>query len=422
MSRVLAFTLLIAALAGAQQPEPPRVYAIEGARIAPVSGPVLERGTVVLRDGLIEAVGASVAIPPDAWKIDGEGLTVYPGFIDARSALGVPAPRSASGGVVSNGPRDRPATTPWALAADLFEASDETLEKWRAGGFSSIAATPQQGIFPGRVSVLNLGRGRLDERVVRAAGALAIRIPAQNEAYSGYPGSLLGRIAYIRQIFLDAHTQRQALALYAADPVGLERPAYDRALTPLIELLDSAEPALYPANTAIEIRRALDLSREEQAPKMVVHGAQQAYAEGVAEELAAHKISALVDVSWPRAPADPDPEAEPSLRTLRFRKQAPTSPAALAQAGAEFAFFASKANGPDDTLTGVRKAVESGLSAEQALRALTLSAAEIHGVADRLGSIEPGKIANLVVFEKNPFEEKAQPKLVFIDGRRYEIR
>jgi len=418
--RLLGVLLLLSGSLAAQRPDPPRVYAIEGARIVPVSSAVIERGTIVLRDGLIEAVGPNVAKPADAWAISGEGLTVYPGFIDARSTLGVPGPRPASGGKLSSGPQDRPATTPWQRAADIFEATDETIERWRSGGFTSIAATPQQGLFPGQVSLLNLGRGRSEDQVVAPGVALAIRIPAENEAYSGYPGALLGRVAYVRQIFLDARTQQQALAIYQDNPVGLERPTYDRTLTPLIEAIESGMPALYPANSAIEIRRALALGAEKAAPKIAIYGAQQAYADGVAAELAKAKTAALVDVSWPKAANDPDPEAEPSLRTLRLRKHAPSSPAALAKAGVEFAFFGSKANNAENLLDGIRKAVAAGLSEADALEALTLSAARIYGVDDRLGSLEPGKIANLAVFAENPFQGKAKPKIVFIDGRRYE--
>lgn len=418
--RLLFVLALLAGSLGAQRPDPPRVYAIEHARIVPVSGPVIERGTIVLRDGLIEAVGAGVAPPADAWAIDGEGLTVYPGFIDARSTLGVPGPRPASGGKLSSGPQDRPATTPWLRAADIFEATDETIDRWRSGGFTSVAAAPQQGIFPGQVSLLNLGRGRSEDQVVAPGVALTIRIPAQNEAYSGYPGALLGRVAYVRQIFLDARTQQQALAVYQDDPVGLERPTYDRTLTPLIEAIGADLPALYPANSAIEIRRALALGAEEASPRMAIYGAQQAYAEGVADELAQSKTAALVDISWPKAPNDPDPEVEPSLRTLRLRKHAPSSPGALAEAGVLFGFFGSKANTAEDLLAGVRKAVDAGLSEADAVEALTLSAARIYGVDDRLGSLEPGKIANLAVFAENPFQGKAKPKIVFIDGRRYE--
>ena len=306
-------------------------------------------------------------------------------------------------------------------AADIYEVAAETVTKWRSGGFTSIAAVPRQGIFPGQTSLLNLGDGSREEQVIAPAVALAIRIPSDSEAYSGFPGSLLGRIAYVRQVFLDADAQRQALAIYRDNPAGLRRPPFDRALSSLIEALDAGRPALYPANTAVEIGRAVRLAAEEASPPMIVYGAQQAYEPAAASALAAARLSALVNVSWPKPPNDPDPAAEPSLRQLALRRHAPESPAALAAAGVPFAFYAGEASGPDELLDGVRQAVEAGLDPEAALTALTLTPARLYGVADRLGSLEAGKIANLAIFQNDPLTNKAKPTMVFVDGRRYDV-
>ena len=131
---------------------------------------------------------------------------------------------------------------------------------------------------------------------------------------------------------------------------------------------------------------------------------------------------ALVNAKWPEKEKDADPEAEESLRTLRFRDRAPGTPAALAKAGVPFAFYDGGLAGPKDMLKNVKKAVDAGLPPEAALRALTLSPAEIFGVADRLGSIEPGKIANLVVTDGDLFSEKTKIKFVFVDGRKFEVK
>jgi len=130
----------------------------------------------------------------------------------------------------------------------------------------------------------------------------------------------------------------------------------------------------------------------------------------------------LLDVAWPKAKSGADPEADVPLRVLEFRDRAPTSAAALADAGAPFAFYSSEAKSPGELLDGVRKAVEAGLSRERAVRALTLDAARIHGADRMLGSLEAGKIANLAVFEDDPFAEKAKPAMVFVDGVKYEVR
>src|SRR5260370_10054717 len=139
-------------------------------------------------------------------------------------------------------------------------------------------------------------------------------------------------------------------------------------------------------------------------------------------ESAGKKLPGLVNSKWPEAEKDADPEDKPSLRTVRFRDRAPASSAALAKAGVKFAFYSGGLTAPKDALKAAKKSIDAGLSPGAALRALTLSAAEIFGVADRLGSIESGKIANLVVTDGDLFEEKTKIKMVFVDGRRFVVR
>jgi hypothetical protein len=139
-------------------------------------------------------------------------------------------------------------------------------------------------------------------------------------------------------------------------------------------------------------------------------------------EIAAKKIPVLVDLKWPEAEKDSDPDDVPSLRTLRFRDRAPSTPAAFAKAGVRFAFYSGATTNPKDLLKAAKKSIDAGLAPDVALRAMTLSPAEIFGVADRLGSIEKGKVANLVITDGDLFNEKTKIKFVFVDGRRFEIR
>src|SRR5262249_42451186 len=160
---------------------------------------------------------------------------------------------------------------------------------------------------------------------------------------------------------------------------------------------------LIPANNHVQLRRALDLA-DRWNVKGVIYGGQMAYE--VAPEIAAKKLPVLVDLKWPEGEKDADPDETPSLRTLRFRDKAPGAPAALAKAGVKFAFYDGGLSAPKDVLKAAKKAIDAGLTRDAALRAMTLSPAEIFGVADRLGSVENGKIANLVVTEGDIFDEK----------------
>ena len=407
----------------------PRSFAIRGAKIVPVGSAPMENATAVVSRGVITAVGTNVTIPADAWVIDGKGLIVYPGLIDGFTDVGLAltqsggaAPSGGGGGgqqaAISRGPEDRPLTTPWRNAADEVNSSDPKIESWRAAGFTTTISAPKNGIFPGQAAILDLGGERPGNFVVKAPVAIPVSLQTWG-GFRNFPSSLMGSIAYVRQVWLDTNWGTQAQAAYEQNRRGTERPKYDRTEATLAEALGKHAVVLLPGNTSLQIRRALQLA-EEWKLNAVLYGAQMGYE--VAPEIAAKKMLVLVDLKWPEAEKDADPDATPSLRTLRFRDRAPSSPAALEKAGVKFAFYSGGMATPKDILTAVKKAIDAGLSPEAALRALTLSPAEIFGVAEITGSIEKGKIANLVVTDGDLFDKKTKVKMVFVDGRKYEVR
>ncbi len=424
----LAATGLLAhAASGFAQGGEPRYFAIRGAKIIPVSGPPIDSGTVVVANGLITAVGKDIPIPPEAWVIDGKGLTVYPGIIDSLTDLGLsgeqPAPAGQAAGprppaAIARGPEDRPGTTPWRNAADELKPDDKRIETWRSGGFTTAVIAPRGGIFPGQAAVVDLAGERPGDLVVKSPVALPLSLQPVG-SFTSFPGSLMGVLGHVHQVWLDTNWYVQASAVYDKNPRGLERPAYDRAEVTLADALRRNTLVLIPANNDIQLLRALVLA-DRWKVRPAIYGAQQAYA--VADVLAAKKLPVIINLKWPEKNKDADPDAEESLRALEFRDRAHSSPAALAKAGVKFAFSSGGLATPKDALKAAKKAVDAGLSADEALRAFTLSAAEIYGVADRLGSIEPGKIANLVVADGDLFNEKTKVKFVFVDGQRFEVR
>ena len=407
----------------------PQYFAIRGARVVPVSGPPMENATIVVSRGLITAVGKDIAIPAEAWVVDGKGLTVYPGLIDSFTDVGLPVtpPASSEGGPRrsqegAHGPEDRPYSTPWRTAADEATLSDKRIETWRNGGFTTVVSSPKGGIFPGQAAVLDLAGERAGDLVVKSPVAIPVTFQTSGGFGGGFPSSIMGTLAYIHQVWLDTEWSIKAQATYEKNPRSVARPRYDRTEAALAEALEDHAQVLIPANNSIQLRRALELVDRWKVKDATyaIYGGQMAYE--VAPEIATKKLPVLVNLKWPEAEKDADPEDKPSLRTLRFRDRAPSSPGALAKAGVKFAFYSGGITSPKDTLKGAKKSIDAGLAPDAALRALTLSAAEIFGVADRLGSIENGKIANLVVTDGDLFEEKTKIKMVFVDGRRFEIR
>ena len=415
----------------AEKPKEPPYFAITDARIVTGAGQTIEKGTVVLSKGLIAEIGTTVTIPAEAWVIDGSELTVYPGLIDALSDLGLKEERSGppgagpppgamgpSGSDTVLGPEDRPQTMTWKCAADELKTGDKRLESWRNGGFTSAVTAPNDGIFPGQAAFINLAAERAQDMVVATPAAFKVSLESSGGGRS-FPGSLFGIMAYIKQVFADAEHYQAAWSTYDADPRGKQRPKYDRALEPVVKARLEKWPVLIPGQWGKEIKRAIKLG-EDLEVATVVYGAHQGYA--ATDVLREKKVPVLVSVKWPEASKDADPEADVPLRTLKLWDRAPSTPAALQEAGVRFAFYSDGLKSPKDIMKNVRKAIEAGLTKEAALKALTLSAAEIYGVGDRLGSLETGKIANVIVTDGDLFEEKTKVKMVFVDGVKFNVR
>lgn len=414
------------------QPRPTRPdgmtsYAIQGARIVTVSGQTIANGTVVVDNGIITEVGSGVTPPPGAWVIDGTGKTVYPGLFDALTTLGHGTEpgigrgfggpgggQSAAETSHSWGPEDRPGTTTWMTAADDISGDDDRFESWRNAGFTTVVSTLHAGLVPGQAAVLNLGSfERAREMVVATPVAIRVNLQDRSRTFTGYPGSPMGVFAYIKQLYYDARHYADAWQAYEASPRGQQRPEWDLALEPIRLQFQEDWPALFPANSRSDIGRAM-ATTNEMGVTPIIYGAQGAYA--AADLLVNNNIPALVNLDWPAPPRNGDPEAKPSLEQLRLYDRAPTTPAVLADAGSAFAFYSGGLSGPAEVFPAVRRAVAQGLNESDAIRALTLSPAEIFGLDDRLGSIDEGKIANLVVTDGDLLGEDTRIETVFVDG------
>src|SRR5882757_2761796 len=401
VAALILFSLCAGAPLASAQGGEPQYFAIRGAKVVPVSGPTIDDATVVLARGVILAVGGKdVAIPADALVIEGKGLIVYPGLFDSFTDVGLsspPAPSAGEGGPraggqpTARGPEDRPAATPWRNAADEANISDKRVETWRNAGFTTVVSAPKGGFFPGQAAVFDLAGERNGDLVVKAPVAIPVSLNPAGGFGSGFPDSKMGVLAYIHQVWLDVDWSTKAEAAYEKNPRGMARPRYDRVNAALADALEDHALVLIPANSSLELRRALVLADRWKIPSVIV-GAHMAYE--VAPELAARKLPVIVNLKWPEADKDADPDDVPSLRELRIRDRAPSSPATLAKAGVKFAFSSDGITSP----------------------------ADIVGVADRTGSIEKGKIANLLVTDGDLFAEKTKIKMTFVDGKKFEFR
>ena len=399
-------------------------WALTNARIQTVTKGVIEKGTIIVRKGLIEAVGPNLTIPQDARVLDLAGKTVSPGLIDLTSSLGLPTQAAPTGGnfggggggaQTQGGPRGIEAERD---AARDLKVTPGDVKPIRDAGVTAVLVAPARGLFRGTSALVPL-RDSVDATAV-------VRDPvAMHIGYQGvqgdYPATLLGVITYQRQALYDA--QRQALLLdrFRTNPRGMVRPENDARVDALVPVVKGELPAFIEANNENEIRRAVRLAREFNL-KIAVVGATEGWL--ALDALAGKPVVVSMNFPQPtqvtrwsyrmsirRAPNDSAAAAR------QVQKLVEGNAAALNQAGIRFAIASG---GSREFVPNVRKAIAAGLPANVALEAVTIRAAELAGAGEVLGSIEAGKIANLVVTNGDILSDSAKVNTVFVDGIRYD--
>lgn len=431
ISRFYVAIFLLAALGLSSRAQSrSETFAITNAQIATVSGPTFSRGTIVVRDGLIEAIGENARVPADARVIDGSGLIVYPGFFDTNTSLGLTAPAAPRPGGQGGGQQSstQPAAQmssnsnypdglqPEESAAGQLKAGEAQFETNRNAGFTTVLTVSREGVFNGQSAIINLAGDSVSQMIVRAPFAAHFSFTTLRNGQ--YPTSLMGAISALRQMLLDAQRLQETRRAYEKNPRSMKRPEADKSLDALLPVLNRQLPIVFNANSDIEIIRALDITKEFNL-NAIIAGGQEAWK--VAGRLKAQNIPVLLSLNFPKRTAAASPEADAeSLEILRLRAETPKTAAKLAQAGVKFAFQSGGMTNIGDFLTNAGKAVENGLDRNAAIKAMSLSAAEILSVDDRLGSLDKGKIANLVVMRGDIFGKDKTITHVFVDGKLFE--
>jgi hypothetical protein len=433
----LVALLVLAAAVSPAPAERPRVYALTGATVVSEPGVEIEVGTVVIRDGLIEAVGAGVPVPPDAVEIDVSGMWVYPGLIDAHTALGVRTEsgerREASPGSMTGaaGARTSPgANHPISLVRPERRVLDRLVpfendhkreaERYRNLGFTAALAVPESGVFRGRsVAILIQDDVPVSDLVLREEVAQHVGFDRAGFG-RGYPTSLMGSIATIRQTLHDGRRHLVWTERYSTDPVGMRRPDTLAAYAALAPVLDGTQPVIFelgdPAD--LEIARAL---RDEFDLDAVISATGEEWT--VADAVAGSGFTMILPIARPDKPKveDEDEALGVSLRRMRLWLEAPSAPARLHEAGVELALTTSGLKSLTAFGKEMEKIVEAGLPTEVAIASLTIVPARILGVDSVAGTLAPGKIANILVADGPLFQKDTKVTRVFVDGTEYRI-
>jgi hypothetical protein len=303
-----------------------------------------------------------------------------------------------------------------------LRVADSDVRNARNAGITSVLVAPNRGPFRGLSALVPMRDDTAARWLVRSPVALHMgfqTVPGR------YPGSLLGVIAYERQQLYDAQRHGMLAERYKANPRGSERPRADAHLDALVPVVRGETPVFFAADNENEIRRAVNIGREFNL-KLSVVGAEEAFR--AMDALKGARVSVLsVDFPEPssttgwayRGSTRTEPN-DSATRAAAAKRVIEGNAAALHSAGLRFALTSGSLR-PDAFVANVRKAVAAGLPRATALEALTIRAAEAAGVEAQLGSIEPGKIANLVVTQGEPLSDSARVRAVFVDGIRYDV-
>ena len=389
------------------------VIAIKDGKILTVTKGVIEKGTLLIRGDKIEAVGANIPIPQGARIIDARGMTVYPGWIDSNTGLGLVEVSLEPATVDRIEPSDE--ITPQMRVADALHAESELIPVTRLNGVTAAIVSPgETNTMSGLSSLILLDGKTVDEMILVPDIALNINFGPQARRRDKFPETRMGMIAQMRQAFLDArdYGQRKARAeagLPAAGAAEKEeegrgpRPfKHDLKLEALLPVLEGKRPVILAASEPSEIKTIMSLAREFNLRVIL---SQVTHAQDILDEIAAWKVPVLV------GPIYDMPKEEQRYDSV-FRL-----PAELSRRGVRIAFQSGETHNVRNLPYQAGYAVAYGLPYDEAIKALTLYPAEIWGVADKLGSLEPGKLANIAVATGDPLEPRSDVKYVFIKGR-----
>lgn len=426
----LAMGLLTQSVWGQSDPTGKRrvtsTYAITNATVITAPGQTGTKATVLFKDGVILGVGSGLQIPKEAKIISGDSLFVYPGFIDGAGNMGITRPKDAERPkdlVSSNPPDEFAGITPWRSAVDQFSISGNMVDDWRKTGFTISQVVPDGGMLPGKAVIMVLGDGSATN-LVQLNSSLAANFRGSRGMY---PATLAGVMAKFRDVYQNTTLALEHEKMYAST-AGIKRPQTTPTQAAMAAAVQKQIPVLFTASSDLEIRRALALQKEL-GFKLVLTGLENY--ETVIDQIKASGTPVLIKLQVPDDKAIKSQKAEGVTEATKAQYQrvkesyekALKQASLLEKAGIPFAFTTADAK-PGDAMKAIQTMIKNGLSEKAAFAALTTNPASILGVSRVAGSIEKGKMANLIVSTDAIFNEDAQIKHVIVDGNifTYEVK
>jgi len=388
-----------------------QTIAITNATVYPVSGPKLDGATVLIRDGRIAAVGRVVSIPAQARRIDGTGKVVTPGLVHVQGALGLGVGRAlaeetdeeytAIGGT-TDGEHEGDVSAAFNVLAAI-DPNAVAIPVARMGGVTSALTMPTSGLIAGQAVLIHLTGQHSADMVLLTPAAMVADLGDGSRSAGG--GSRAGALARLRALFADAAILRRRRADYDQNRIGqLSAPADQ--LEALYPVLDGRLPLYVNANRQSDIENALALAADFRL-RLILRGGAEAWR--VAGQIARAGAPVVLDTR----------DNIPSFDGLQARSD---NAALLREAGVTVILAGQDPGGQMNLRFEAGHAVRNGLKWDDALAAITVAPARAFGLADRLGTLEPGKVADIVVWSGDPFEFSTAAELVFIDGAEMSLK
>jgi hypothetical protein len=452
---VFSVCLLWPAVVFAQDDKPlapvGRTYAITNVTIVQAPGRKIDKGVVVMKDGLITAVGNNVAVPPEAVVIKGDSMYVYAGFIDGLSRTGVTKPKEEKEKEKvkdpGNPPADRAGITPQNDVRDFLNPSDKSVEDLRNLGFTVSQVVPYGNFLPGSSAIVLLGGKSPDDMVLVSNSALYSELTGTQGVY---PTTVMAVMAKWRELYKNATLTKSYQSQYATNHSAIPRPESDRILEAFYPVIDQKTPVLFKSERVMETQRVFTLKNDLNF-LLTIGDVKEGWP--IINKIKSSGAKVFLSLDLPEEPKKDEKKDEKkgdkkeakkdSVKVEKPKKEKPktvfdlekdalekrkkdalalytSQPSEFNKAGITFGFSALSAK-TKDIQSNLRKMIAAGLPEDAALAALTTNPAILLGLGDRLGTIDNGKMANLVVSDKPYFNEKAKVRYVFVDGNLYKM-
>jgi hypothetical protein len=440
--------LLLQAQVAREIPPVTQTFVLTNATIITQPGKTMDKGQILIKDGLISAIGTNVRIPSNAKVVNADSMFVYAGFIEGLSYTGIPQPRE-EGSQRGQGPPQRgepvkdpgnPTNEEAGIQPDrsvvsMLNAGDGSIETMRKLGFTAAHVVPRGNLLPGTGAVILLAGDDAGDLVIAENTSLFSNLDGARRVY---PATLMAVMSKWRELYKQAMQAKAHEKNYETNPRGMTRPEYDAALSAFYPVLDKKLPVFFTAESVKDAYRVMTLQEELGFPLVMAELKQGFYMTDalkqknfplllsldIPESIKEEKKSEKKEGEEPKAKMVKDEKADPEKEALEKRRKEAiekhqSQAATLDKAGINFGFSTLSVKSKD-LKTNLLTMIEKGLSEEKALAALTTVPAKMLGLSEMMGTVEQGKIANLVVTDKPYFDKESNVRYVFVDGKMFE--